>query len=76
MIRRVILFIASLFVLLGSLTTALATAAERDFQLRGYVDATRDADLPYQVPRLGVNAELTQYDYETLDRQLERMQQA
>lgn len=44
--------------------------------LRGYVDATRSQELPYRVPRLGVNAELTQYTPDALNTQLDRMQQA
>lgn len=76
MIRRYILFAVSLIVLLGSLTAAFATAADRDFQLRGYADATQDSPLPYRVPRLGVNAELLQYDETELRQQLDLMQQA
>lgn len=76
MIRRYSLFIISLLVLCGSLTAALATAVERDIQLRGYVDPTRDANLPFRVPRLGVNADLTRYDLAELRQQLDLMSQA
>lgn len=76
MIRRFILFAVSLVALSGSITAVLATAADRDFQLRGYVDATYNSDLPFRVPYLGVNAELAQYDELTLHRQLEWMQDA
>ncbi|MDZ4763642.1 MAG: hypothetical protein SGI73_03755 [Chloroflexota bacterium] len=58
--QHLILFVAFL-VLCGSAVTWSATRAERDFALRGIVDPTQTADLPYRVPRLGVNADLTQY---------------
>jgi O-antigen ligase len=76
MTRRFVLFIISLIVLLGSLTAFAATSADRDFQLRGYEDATRSTNLPFRVPLLGVNVELTQYDAAELDQQFQRMQQA
>ena len=76
MTRRYILFIVSLIALCGSITAVFATAADRDHQLRGYVDPTRNADLPFRSPQLGVNAELTQYDPQEMNRQLEMMQQA
>ncbi len=44
--------------------------------MRGYVDATRDANLPFRVPRLGVNAELTQYLDSQLPDQLDLMRAA
>ena len=62
--------------LLGSLAAAWATASARDETLRGYVDATEDADLPFRMPHLGVNAELTQYDRDELDTQLGEMEAA
>lgn len=76
MIRRVLLFGIALAVLAGSLTTVFATTAELDNHLRGYVDATLDANLPFRVPRLGVNADLLQYTPDQLPHQLELMQQA
>src|SRR5690606_4838629 len=76
MTRRFILFIISLAILLGSLTALAATIVDRDFQLRGYEDATRTAALPFRLPLLGVNAELTQYDAADLDQQSTWMEQA
>ncbi|MDX1995822.1 MAG: O-antigen ligase family protein [bacterium] len=75
-VRRLLIFTAALMVLIGSVVALLGTRQERDFQLRGYVDATRSADLPFRVPRLGVNADLTQYDPENLRRNLELMRTA
>lgn len=76
MTRNLLIFIIALAALLGSLVAAWSTADTRDLNLRGYVDATRDANLPYRVPRLGVNAELAQYDESMLEAQLDLMQQA
>jgi O-antigen ligase len=76
MTRRYILFATSLIVLFGSLTAVFATAMDRDFQLRGYRDATQNQALPFREARLGVNAELTQYTPSELHRQLNLMEQA
>ncbi|MGQ9887090.1 MAG: O-antigen ligase family protein [Aggregatilineales bacterium] len=53
-----------------------ATASHKAFALRGYVDPLTNAHLPYRVPRLGVNAELTQYQGQELNAQLEAMRTA
>lgn len=74
--RKIIIFIITLISLSGSLVTTLALTRQRDVQLRGYVDATQNADLPFRVPLLGVNAELMQYSPDELDEQFERMQAA
>jgi O-antigen ligase len=74
--RQYIIFAVTLVALLGSLVTVFATKQERDFQLRGYVDASKDANLPFKVPRLGVNTELTQYSPEVLSHQFEQMEAA
>jgi O-antigen ligase len=74
--RSSFVIILATLVFLGSLVTLGATIQERDFELRGYVDASRDANLPFRVPRLGVNVELTQYDDLRLRRHLDWMQQA
>lgn len=74
--RQYLILIVTLAVLSGSLVTARATARERDEQLRGYADATQTADLPYWIPRLGVNAELTQYTPDELAQQLDMMRAA
>lgn len=58
----------------GSLVTSLATIEQRDFYLRGYVNPTQTLDLPYRIPRLGVNADLTQYSLDELPSHLEQMQ--
>ncbi len=76
MSRQFFIFVITLAVLAGSLVTAGMTLRDRDENLRGYVDATQDANLPYRIPRLGVNAELTQYSPEQLAHQLDLMRQA
>ncbi|MBC8170497.1 MAG: beta-galactosidase, partial [Anaerolineae bacterium] len=74
--RQPWLLLFALIALCGSLTTVFATASLRDFNLRGYVDATQTADLPFRIPRLGVNVELTQYSADQLPHQFDLMQQA
>jgi O-antigen ligase len=76
MTRQLIIFFAALAALLGSLVTAWATADARDNDLRGYVDAAADSNLPFRIPRLGVNVELTQYSPDELAAQFDLMQRA
>lgn len=59
--RLHIILIVSVMALCGSLTAWGVSLAQRDHDLRGYVDPTQNADLPYRIPRLGVNADLTLY---------------
>lgn len=74
--RRYIIFIISLLLLSGSISTIFATRDARDYQLRGYVDATQTTDLPYRIPQFGVNANLFQYDTDELAQHLGWMQEA
>jgi O-antigen ligase len=74
--RRIFLLICALFALFGSIVTVVGTQQEQDEQLRGYVDATLTTELPFRIPRLGVNAELTQYSASELVSNLDLMQQA
>lgn len=74
--RSHLIFLLTLLLFFGSLVTTLDTIRQRDYNLRGYVDATSDANLPFRIPRLGVNAELTQYDAPALERNLSLMEQA
>lgn len=76
MARRYIVFFVACFVLFGTMGVLLITEAERDYQLRGYVDATQSADLPFRVPRLGVNVDLFQYTSDELHQQFALMQAA
>ncbi|MEO8612073.1 MAG: O-antigen ligase family protein [Chloroflexota bacterium] len=71
--RQYIIFAVTLVALSGSLVTVFAARQERDFQLRGYVDASVDSSLPFKVPRLGVNVELIQYSNDILPQQLKQM---
>lgn len=73
--RRYIIFATCLIAFFGSLITGLALQQERDFHLRGYVDSTQNDNLPYRIPRLGVNADLTQYSDTELVQHLDLMQQ-
>ncbi|GAB5491411.1 MAG: O-antigen ligase family protein [Phototrophicaceae bacterium] len=74
--RRYIIFAISLVLLFGSITTVIATKNIQNYDLRGYADATQTTDLPYRIPRLGVNADLFQYDADELSQHLEWMQDA
>ncbi|MFQ3568068.1 MAG: O-antigen ligase family protein [Aggregatilineales bacterium] len=76
MSRPLAIFIAALIVFAGGLVAAGATSAERYIQLRGYVNATQTSELPFWIPRLGVNAELTQYEPQALAQQLDLMRAA
>ena len=68
--RRIVLFVFAAFVFAGSLIATLGTIQLRDYETRGYVDATRDPELPYAVPKPGVNVDLRQYDADALRRNL------
>lgn len=74
--RRLVIFLMALVALSGSVTAAFATIQQRDADLRGYVDPTQNANLPFRVPRLGVNAALEQYTPAELRQQLDLMQSA
>lgn len=74
--RSFILAMLSLLALISSIIVGLGTYLEAQFVLRGYVDATREVNLPYRQPRLGVNVDLTQYDAVELERQLQLMEEA
>jgi len=75
-IRKYGILLLALSSFIGSLVAVFATQSERDFMLRGYIDATQTRDLPYRMPILGVNAELTQYTSDELRYQLNLMQEA
>ncbi|MCA9904258.1 MAG: beta-galactosidase [Anaerolineae bacterium] len=60
----------------GAFFAAWGTALERDERLRGVADPATDADLPYWMPRLGVNADLTEYASDEIADQLDLMRAA
>jgi O-antigen ligase len=70
------LFVCALIALVGSMTAVFAITDQRDFNLRGYENPLSTTELPFRIPRLGVNAELTQYDTDELRQQFELMQNA
>ena len=59
--RRLLLLIVGLLLVCGSFAATFGTLRLRDFELRGYVDPTKDQNLPFAVERPGVNVELLQY---------------
>ena len=75
-IRRIFLLICALGALSGSLVTFFGTHQQQRTQLRGYIDPIQDSALPFRIPRLGVNADLTQYSEQALEANLDLMQQA
>lgn len=73
--RQYLIFAVAFAALVGSLVTVFTTRQEKAFQLRGYINAAQDANLPPRVPRFGVNANLEQYSPAELQQQLDRMAQ-
>ena len=74
--RQYVVFFFCILALFGSAATIGVTTTARDYDLRGYADATTDTNLPYRIPRFGVNADLTQYSAGELSSQLDLMQAA
>ncbi len=73
--RRCVILIATFVALIGATVALIASLDYRDYMLRGYIDATHSPDLPFRIPRFGVNADLTHYDPDELAYHLELMQQ-
>lgn len=74
--RQLAIFLIALFTTIGSLVAILGTKTIQDFELRGYIDPTQDEDIPFAVPRLGVNADLSQYTAKELQSNLDLMQES
>ncbi len=74
--RKLIQLIVALMLMTGSLVATLATIDLRDFELRGYVDPTKDKNLPFMVERPGVNVELLLYNATDLESALEQIRGA
>ena len=74
--RRLLLLIVGVLLVCGSLAATFGTLRLRDFELRGYVDPTKDKNLPFAVERPGVNVELMQYGETDLINTLERIRSA
>lgn len=74
--RYLIQLIVGLMLVTGSLSATLATIDLRDFELRGYVDPTKDQNLPFMVERPGVNVELLQYSATELQSALDQIRGA
>lgn len=72
--RHVLIFAVSCAAAFISLVGWFFARDQRQFELRGYVNPLHTADLPYRVPRLGVNADLFQYQGADLITQLEEME--
>lgn len=75
-LRRTLIGLISLAIFGASVVQLSFLATQQTIVQRGFTNAAEDADLPFRVPRLGVNADLTQYDSDTLDKQLALMADA
>lgn len=73
---RLAALLTILVVIVGSLVAYQFSKRDEAYQLRGVTNAAFDADLPYRLPRLGVNADLRQYAPTQLDDQLALMEAA
>lgn len=71
--RRWLIVILAGLAFCASLILTSLTAETRAFYLRGYSDPTNDLDLPYRVPRLGINVSLLNEDHDALRNHFERM---
>ncbi len=74
--RALIIFCIALAALSGSLVALASSMQARSEMLRGYRDASQTANLPFWIPRFGVNADLTQYSEEDLEDNLNLMRAA
>ena len=74
--RKLLLLIVGLMLVTGSLAATFGTIQLRNFELRGYVDPTKDQNLPFSVPRAGVNVELLHYSQSDLLSTLEHIRAA
>jgi O-antigen ligase len=74
--RPLIIFAVTLAALCACLVALFGTIQARDTALRGYRNPLQTTELPFWMPRLGVNAELLQYDSQALQANLDRMQAA
>ena len=73
-IRRYVIVLVALGLLIGSVIALLASIDQRDYMLRGYANPTQTMALPYRIPRMGVNADLTQYTPTELGEQFALME--
>jgi len=76
MLRRLFILILSVLIWGGALALFALSWTSRAENLRGVEDPLQAESLPFHVPRLGVNAELTSYDDDSLDEQLTLMESA
>ncbi len=74
--RDGVLLLVAVLALSGALVAAFGTLTERDVALHGYRNPVVDTDIPFALPRLGVNVDLTQYSGQALREQLRLMQNA
>ena len=74
--RQLLALLICLLLFGGSLAATLGARQLRDENLRGYVDPTRDHNLPFLTERAGVNGELLQYPHDEIPLHLDLMRES
>ncbi len=74
--RKQLLFVISMIAFGLSIGLLAVIKMEQDYQLRGYTNPAEDQNLPFRIPRLGVNTELIQYSPNELQQHLSWMEEA
>jgi len=72
--RKHLVLTVGFLIIIASVVNIAATVQQRDYDLRGYVNPVHDSRLPFRIPRLGVNVELTQYSSEEMQKQFGLME--
>ena len=73
--QRPIVRFAPFLVTIIAVSSCTAVGAQRQIQLRGALNGFPSLDTPERVPILGVNADLTAYDEEALNENLDRIKE-
>jgi O-antigen ligase len=74
--RKILLGFLSFVLFVGSLILLVVSIQAQNYQLRGYENPTQQANLPFKLPVLGVNADLRQYPPDQLQQNITQMKQA
>lgn len=72
-LRKSLISLISLAIFSASVVQLYSLVTQYALAERGFANAAEDANLPFRIPRLGVNADLTQYGGDALDKQLTLM---
>ncbi|MBL8155873.1 MAG: O-antigen ligase family protein [Anaerolineae bacterium] len=69
-LRKALIGLISLAIFSASVVQLSFLADQTAIAVRGFANAAENTNLPFRIPRFGVNADLTQYEGDTLDKQL------